>query len=97
MTDILPSGVSFGSHIEGSALLPLPDNVYRWGPYDVAAHTAYTITFTAGVTTTSDFAGRSVTNIVYVADDYAGSDSDSVSFTIVGDFDVYLPLVLRNQ
>jgi uncharacterized repeat protein (TIGR01451 family) len=98
MTDILPSGVSFGSHIEGSALLPLPDNVYRWGPYDVAAHTAYTVTFTVGVTTNTDFAGRSLTNIAYVADDYAGFDSDSANFTVEGGgFDVYLPLVLRDQ
>jgi uncharacterized repeat protein (TIGR01451 family) len=98
MTDILPSGVSFADHLQGSVLLPLPDNVYRWGPYDIAAHTAYTVTFTAGVTTTAGFAGHSVTNIAYVADDYAGSDSDSASFTIASSgFDVYLPLVLRTQ
>jgi uncharacterized repeat protein (TIGR01451 family) len=97
MTDILPSGVSFGDQLQGSVMLPLPDNVYQWGPYDVAAHTAYTIAFTAGVTTSADFAGRSVTNIVYVSDDYAGFDSDSVSFTIEGgSVEVYLPLVLRN-
>lgn len=97
MTDILPSAVSFGDQLQGPVLLPLPDNTYRWGPYDVAAHTAYTTTFTAGVTTNADFAGSGVTNIVYVADDYASSDSDSARFTIEGGFDVYLPLVLRNQ
>jgi uncharacterized repeat protein (TIGR01451 family) len=98
VTDILPSGVSFGDQFQGSTPLPLPDNVYEWGPYDIAAHATYTIAFTAGVTIAADFAGRDVTNIVYVADDYAGSDSDSASFTIAGGgVDVYLPLVLRNQ
>lgn len=97
MTDILPSGVSFGGHVQGSALLPLPDNVYQWGPYDVAAHTAYTITFTADVTSSTDFAGDTVVNIAYVAAANADSDTDPASFTIVGGFDVYLPLVLRNQ
>jgi uncharacterized repeat protein (TIGR01451 family) len=98
MTDPLPSAVSFGDHLQGSALLPLPDNVYQWGPYDVAAHTAYTITFTAEVTSSTDFAGDTIVNIAYITAANADPDTDPASFTIAGGgFDVYLPLVLRDQ
>ena len=91
MTDPLPSGVTFGSQSEGSAivpppgsaLFPLPDNTYGWGPYDLAAHTAYTITFTVNVTTSADFYGTTIVNTAYV--DAANSDpaSDDASFTVV--------------
>jgi uncharacterized repeat protein (TIGR01451 family) len=97
MTDPLPSAVSFGDQLQGEALLPLLDNVYQWGPYDVAAHTAYTITFTADVTSSADFAGDTVVNIAYVSAANANPDTDAANFIIAGgSLEVYLPLVLRN-
>jgi uncharacterized repeat protein (TIGR01451 family) len=95
MSDILPSAVSFGDHLQGTALLPLPDNTYQWGPYDVAAHTAYTITFTADITSSEDFAGQTVTNIAYVTAVDTNPVSGSASFTIEGDYFIYLPLVMK--
>ena len=67
VTDPLPTAVTLGGQIGGSAWIPLPDNVYRWGPYDVASHIPYTIVFTAIVTDNVGFDGKTVTNTAYVS------------------------------
>jgi uncharacterized repeat protein (TIGR01451 family) len=97
MTDPLPAPVSFGSQVQGSALLPLAGGVYQWGPYDVAAHTAYTITFTAELTDSADFAGQTVTNTAYAGAANAALASGDASFTVEGKARIYLPLVARDS
>ncbi|MCP4543439.1 MAG: DUF11 domain-containing protein [Chloroflexi bacterium] len=97
MTDPLPPEVSFGTQSEGTLLVPLPGSVYRWGPYDIAVDGAYTITFTADVTSSTGVEGNRVANIASVTAVNAPSDSGSAIFTIEGgDSFIYLPLVLRN-
>lgn len=96
MTDPLLAGVSFGSQSKGSALIALPGIIYQWGPYDVAARTAYTVAFTANVTDSRAFAGSTITNSAYIAASNAVPVDDSDSFTIAGGFYIYLPVVLRS-
>ena len=96
MTDPLPPAVSFASHLSGSTLLPLPGNVYHWGPHDVAARDVKTIRFVVNVTTSNSFAGDTVVNTAYVtADNVSNAVSGGDAFVIEGDFAIYLPLVLR--
>jgi uncharacterized repeat protein (TIGR01451 family) len=97
LTDPLPAAVSFGSQVQGSALLPLAGGVYQWGPYDVAAHTAYTIKFTAEVTDSAGFVGQTVTNVAYASAANAALTSGDASFTIEGKTHIYLPVVLRSS
>ena len=84
MTDPLPDGVSFGEWLDqGSAiLLPPDDDVVAWGPWDIPADTAYTIRFTAIVTTEGSFAGNQVVNTAYFDSVNAGSGADNAVFTI---------------
>ncbi len=84
MTDSLPLGVQFDQWIQqGSALLPPPaNNTIIWGPYAIASHTAYTISFTALVTTAEAFYGDTITNVAEFTSENAGSGSDSAAFTI---------------
>ncbi len=85
LTDPLPSAVSFITQSEGTLLVPQPlDNtIYQWGPWDVAAQTAYTITFTANVTGNVAFAGQIITNSAYFgAANHAPGASNPVTFTI---------------
>lgn len=96
MTDPLPAAVSFGTQLAGTALVPLGGNTYRWGPYDVAAHPAYTVTLTPNVAAGTAFADATVTTVATVAADNADPDSDAASFTMKGDFYIYLPIVLMN-
>ncbi|MBN1887418.1 MAG: choice-of-anchor D domain-containing protein, partial [Thermoflexales bacterium] len=95
MTDPLPVGVSFGRQLQGSLLLPVGDNVYQWGPYDVAAHTAYTIQFTSNVTDAVAFVGRTIANTAYFsAANHLPGASEGAPL-IIGRR-IYLPLVLRS-
>ncbi|MCP4537843.1 MAG: tandem-95 repeat protein, partial [Chloroflexi bacterium] len=105
LTDPLPSAVTFDDWVMygGSAMLPPPGTVnlppvtVEWSPGDIAAGTAYTLSFTANVITDTQFAGDTVVNTAYVIADNADLDSDSVSFRIEGgESYIYLPLILRN-
>jgi uncharacterized repeat protein (TIGR01451 family) len=83
VTDPMPIGLTFGQWLErGSAQLPPP---ITWGPFDVVAHTAYTLSFTANVTENVAFAGQVITNTAYfdTASDVSGT-SNPVTFTVVG-------------
>ncbi|MCP4542663.1 MAG: tandem-95 repeat protein, partial [Chloroflexi bacterium] len=104
LTDPLPSGVTFGDWVMygGSAILPPPEIVnlppvtVKWSPGDIAAGTAYTLSFTANVVTDTQFAGNTITNTAYVIADNAPLGSDSASFGIIGGGSyIYLPLVLK--
>ena len=113
MTDVLPSAVTFGSWISyggtvilppGTILLPPPGSLFLpstvvWAPGDLPAGGVVTLTFTALVTTTADFAGATVVNTADVVADNASPASDSVSFVIESGevvYRIFLPLVLRN-
>lgn len=58
--------------------------------------TVKTPSFTAHVTTTPSFAGRTIANTAYVTAGNAAPDADSARFIVAGGFHVYLPLVLRD-
>ncbi|MBN1139472.1 MAG: DUF11 domain-containing protein [Anaerolineae bacterium] len=98
LTDPLPSGVAFGAWIQrGSALLPPP---VRWGPHDVAAHTAYTLSFSAQVTTNVAFAGQVITNTAHFsASNIAQPGVAEVGFVVeqAAAYSVYLPVVLKQE
>jgi uncharacterized repeat protein (TIGR01451 family) len=96
VTDPLPSGVTFDAWVkQGLATVDAPSQTIEWGPHDVAAHSAYTVSFTANITRSPDFSGRTITNTAYATAASAGAAQDSVSFPIW--FPVYLPLLHRNQ
>ena len=95
MTDPLPAGVNFGSWVvQGAATLSL--QAVTWGPQDVAAGTAVTVSFTANVTGSRVYAGRTVTNVAYAAGTNADPVEDGASFSIQSEVLIYVPLVLRN-
>lgn len=95
MTDTLPSGVVFQSWVQqGSALLP-GSNTVTWGPYDIAAGEAYTISFTAYVSPGTLRPSTQVVNTVQFTDAYGGSGSASATF-VTEKYRIYLPLVMRN-
>ncbi len=81
MTDPMPAGITFGEWIDrGSAQSPPP---VTWGPWDVTAHTAYTLSFTANVTGNISFGGQVITNTAYfTAANHAPDASNPVTFTI---------------
>lgn len=95
VTDPLPTGVSFGDWVaQGAASLSL--QTVEWGPQDVAAGTAYTVSFTANVTGSRAYAGQTIANVAYGACANADPVEDWVSFSIQGEVWIYLPMVLRD-
>jgi uncharacterized repeat protein (TIGR01451 family) len=94
MTDPLPSAVTFGDWVVTNTAT-VTEQTVKWGPHDIDAHHAYTIQFTADVTTSTAFHMQTVVNTVTIAALDAGSAEDADSFRITG-LPVYLPLVLRN-
>jgi uncharacterized repeat protein (TIGR01451 family) len=99
MTDALPSGVSFGGWLDqGSAFLPSPaDDIIKWGPHDVPAGTDYTIRFTATVTTDTAFAGAVIVNTAFFTSANAPPGSNDATFSLGGDYEIYLPMMMRNH
>ncbi|MDY7076378.1 MAG: LamG-like jellyroll fold domain-containing protein, partial [Chloroflexota bacterium] len=95
LTDPLPSAVTFRDWVVSSGATVTMQTV-EWGPHDVAAYTAYTISFTADVTITGDLAGQVITNTVYVNASNADPTEDRDTFSIQGWVPVYLPLVLKS-
>ncbi|MBN1873797.1 MAG: DUF11 domain-containing protein [Anaerolineae bacterium] len=99
VTDVLPSGVTFGTGIiTGSAVLPAP-NTLTWGPWDVEAGDWYTLRFNAIVGDDEAFAGQTIVNTVTYTSVDAGSGSNQAVFTIVkpSQYMIYLPMVLKAQ
>jgi uncharacterized repeat protein (TIGR01451 family) len=96
LTDPLPTAIESITWVQqGSAFLPTP-RLVQWGPHDVAAQTAYTLSFSANVVTDTQFAGQTVDNVAYVVADNAGPDDDSAGFDIASDdFYIYLSSVLK--
>ncbi len=97
LTDCLHNATTYVTTTEGTLLMP-SNGCYTWGPYDVT-NDAYTVTFTADVTDSADFAGEMVTNTVDVTADNADDVCDKAVFTIEAadvDYYIYLPLVMRN-
>jgi uncharacterized repeat protein (TIGR01451 family) len=94
MTDPLPSAVTFRDWVVTNAATVTKQTV-EWGPRDIEARDAYTIRFTADVTTSKSFAMQTVVNTATIAALNTGPAEDAASFTIAG-LPVYLPLVLRN-
>ncbi len=100
LTDVLPSGVIFGTGITGTASVEFPEpDTLTWGPWDVAAGESYTIRFTANVTDSQAFAGQTITNTVVYASDNAGSGESQAAFTVADAEEeqnhIYLLLVMR--
>ncbi len=95
MTDSLPPGVAFGAWVVQDSATRHAQTV-SWGPRDVAAHTAYTISFTAHVTSSFAFAGRTITNTAHVTASNADPAQDSAEFDVRGLLSIYLPLVLKD-
>jgi uncharacterized repeat protein (TIGR01451 family) len=97
MTDPLPSGVTFAAWVEqGLGTVDVPLRTVEWGPADIAAHTAYSISFAARVTDSADFAGQTITNVVYATAANADPADDWISLPIRKQPSIYLPLVLRD-
>jgi uncharacterized repeat protein (TIGR01451 family) len=97
LTDTLPPGVTLGTGIiTGSVVFPAPDTL-TWGPWDVGIDESYTICFTAVVTDSQAFAGRTITNTVDYTSIDAGGGLAEAAFTIAGQEGhyIYLPLVMR--
>ncbi len=94
MTDPLPSAVTFGDWVVTNGATVTKQTV-EWGPRDIDAHHAYTIRFTADITTNTAFAMQTVVNTATIAALNADPAEDAGSFSIAG-IPVYLPLVLRN-
>ena len=97
LTDVLPTGVSFGTGImTGSVIFPAPDTL-TWGPWDVGVGESHTIRFTANVTESQAFAGQTITNTVVYTSDNAGGGTDKAAFIIAEQEEhfIYLPLVMR--
>ncbi|MEE8392614.1 MAG: Ig-like domain-containing protein, partial [Anaerolineae bacterium] len=96
MTDNLPGGVSFGGWVNRGGAEPLvPTGVITWTG-NVSAGTSHTIRFTAIVTTSLTFSGKTISNTATFISANAGSGSDDAVFTIVEAHRIYLPLVARN-
>lgn len=95
MTDPLPVGVSFGDWVMQDTA-SLSSQTVEWGPQDVAAGTAYTVSFTANVTGSRAYAGQTITNVAYAVGANVDPVEDWASFSIQGEVLVYLPLVLRD-
>jgi uncharacterized repeat protein (TIGR01451 family) len=81
VTDPMPVGLTFGQWIDrGSAQLLPP---VTWGPWDVGARTAYTLSFTAHVTKNIGFAGRTIINTAhFTAANQAPGTSNPAAFII---------------
>jgi uncharacterized repeat protein (TIGR01451 family) len=86
MTDPLPSGVTFGTWVEqGTGTVIVPLQTVAWGPADVAAHTAYTISFTVNVTSSTDFVGSTITNTATVTASNAANVLTATAAVTVAD------------
>lgn len=94
MTDPLPSAMTFRDWVVTNGAT-VTEQTVEWGPRDIDAHDAYTIRFTADVTTSTAFAMQTVVNTATIAALNVGPAEDADSFAIAG-LPVYLPLVLRN-
>jgi uncharacterized repeat protein (TIGR01451 family) len=83
VTDPMPVGLTFGEWVDrGSAQLPPP---VTWGPWDVGAGTAYTLSFTAHVTENISFVGQIIANTAhFTAANQAPGTSNPATFTIEG-------------
>jgi uncharacterized repeat protein (TIGR01451 family) len=92
VTDPMPMGLTFGQWLDrGSAQLPPP---VTWGPFDVGAHTAYTLSFTANVTENIGFAGQVIVNTAhFTAAGNVSGVSNYITFFI--ESAIHLPAVLR--
>ncbi|MDY7077577.1 MAG: tandem-95 repeat protein [Chloroflexota bacterium] len=82
MTDTLPDGVSFGGWLEQDLAQRPQPNTIEWGPHDIPDHYGHTIRFTATITTTSGFAGTTITNTARFTSTNAGYGSDDAVFTV---------------
>ena len=99
LTDTLPGAIeSVVWRTQGSATLLMPQNVIKWGPYDVPTDTQYTLVYVATLGTGTAKAGEMVENTATLNASNASSVSDSASFTIVMPSPmIYLPYVSRSN
>ncbi len=96
ITDTLPAEVAFESWVtQGSAVLPSNGAQITWGPWDLAVGEAVTISFRATVTSSSAYAGKTVTNTAEFSANNAEPGSDEATFSIKTGNVIYLPLVMK--
>jgi uncharacterized repeat protein (TIGR01451 family) len=99
VTDELPTGVDFGGWVvRGGAKPESTDDVTStiiWGG-DVAPRVAHVIQFTANLTRSLEFAGRTITNSAWFSSINTGADSDKATFTVAPAFFAYLPSIQKN-
>jgi uncharacterized repeat protein (TIGR01451 family) len=82
LLDELAPGLSFESWVEQGEAQLTP--AVQWGPRDIAARSAHTISFAARVSTSAEFSGQSINNSAYFEAANAPSGSDSAPFYVAG-------------